>query len=33
MFSIAPVAGAGGIAALTIDDNTEDNDKGVGSIK
>jgi hypothetical protein len=33
MFSFAPVAGAGGIAALTIDDNTEDNDKGVGSIK
>jgi len=33
MFSITPVAGAGGIAALTIDDNTEDNDKGVGSIK
>lgn len=30
---LLPVAGAGGIAALTIDDNTEDNDKGVGSIK
>jgi hypothetical protein len=30
---LLPVAGAGGITALTIDDNTEDNDKGVGSIK
>lgn len=33
MFSFAPVAGAGGIAALSIEDNTPDNDKGVGSIK
>ena len=33
MFSFAPVAGAGGIAALSIEDNTPNNDKGVGSIK
>ena len=32
MFSFAPIAGAGGIAALSIDDNTPDNDKGVGSL-
>ena len=32
MFSFAPIVGAGGIAALSIDDNTPDNDKGVGSL-
>jgi hypothetical protein len=32
MFSIAPVAGAGGIAALSIDDSSPDENKGVGSI-
>ena len=29
---LLPVAGAGGIAALTIDDNTPDENKGVGSL-
>ena len=32
MFSFAPIAGAGGIAALSIDDNTADENKGVGSL-
>tara|TARA_R100001594_G_scaffold66162_1_gene100477 strand:+ start:175 stop:1980 length:1806 start_codon:yes stop_codon:yes gene_type:complete len=32
MFSFAPIAGAGGIAALSIDDNTPDENKGVGSL-
>ena len=32
MFSFAPIVGAGGIAALTIDDNTPDENKGVGSL-
>ena len=32
MFSFAPVVGAGGIAALSLDANTEDEDKGVGSL-
>jgi len=32
MFSFAPVAGAGGVAALSIDKNTEDEDKGLGSL-
>jgi len=32
MFSFAPIAGAGGIAALSIDDNTPDKNKGVGSL-
>ena len=33
MFSFAPVVGAGGIAALSLDANTEDEDKGVGSLE
>ena len=32
MFSFAPIAGAGGITALSIDKNTEDEDKGLGSL-
>tara|TARA_R100001443_G_scaffold1182_1_gene4498 strand:- start:63 stop:821 length:759 start_codon:yes stop_codon:yes gene_type:complete len=32
MFSFAPVAGAGGVAALSIEKNTEDEDKGLGSL-
>ena len=32
MFSFAPVVGAGGIAALSIDKNTEDADAGLGSL-
>jgi hypothetical protein len=32
MFSFAPVVGAGGIAALSIDKNTEDEDAGLGSL-
>jgi len=32
MFSFAPIAGAGGIAALSIDDSSPDENKGVGSI-
>ena len=32
MFSFAPIVGAGGIAALSIDDNTPDENKGVGSL-
>ena len=33
MFSVAPIAGAGGITALSLSDNVEEDDKGVGSIK
>ena len=32
MFSFAPIAGAGGVAALSIEKNTEDEDKGLGSL-
>ena len=32
MFSFAPVVGAGGIAALSIDKNIEDEDAGLGSL-
>ena len=32
MFSFAPIVGAGGIVALSIDDNTPDENKGVGSL-
>ena len=32
MFSFAPIAGAGGVAALSIDKNTEDEDAGLGSL-
>jgi len=32
MFSFAPIAGAGGVTALSIEKNTEDEDKGLGSL-
>ena len=32
MFSIAPIAGAGGITALSLSDNVDEDDKGLGSI-
>tara|TARA_R100000426_G_scaffold447_1_gene877 strand:- start:1389 stop:3227 length:1839 start_codon:yes stop_codon:yes gene_type:complete len=32
MFSFAPIVGAGGIAALSIEDNTPNKDKGLGSL-
>ena len=32
MFSFAPIVGAGGIAALSIEDNVDDEDKGIGSL-
>tara|TARA_R110000851_G_C13049920_1_gene562968 strand:- start:30 stop:1664 length:1635 start_codon:yes stop_codon:yes gene_type:complete len=32
MFSIAPIAGAGGITALSLSDNIDEDDKGLGSI-
>jgi len=32
MFSFAPIAGAGGVTALSIEKNTEDEDKGIGSL-
>ena len=32
MFSFAPVVGAGGVAALSIDKDNEDEDKGLGSL-
>jgi len=32
MFSIAPIAGAGGITALSLSDNVDEDDKGIGSI-
>lgn len=32
MFSFVPVAGAGGVAALSIEKNTADEDKGLGSL-
>jgi len=32
MFSFAPIAGAGGVAALSIEKNTEDEDAGLGSL-
>ena len=33
MFSIAPIAGAGGITALSLSDNVDEDDKGLGSIQ
>ena len=32
MFSIAPIAGAGGITALSLSDNVDEDDKGIGSL-
>ena len=32
MFSFAPIGVAGGITALSIEDNVDDEDKGIGSI-
>ena len=32
MFSVAPIAGAGGITALALNDNLAEEDRGLGSI-